>query len=773
MVTISDLEKWKPDKLTSIADDLTRRRTTFTDLQDEVDDGKPPTSWVGADSVAAENTHNQLVDKLVDQVAELGGVIAALDAAASDISSAKTLLDGALSRAKNHGFDVDRTTGTVSSPKTYDDDTARSDDEALMKEIAGDIGDALQKAADADGTLAGVLTTAKKTTADASGTLADQSLYDDLRHMSTQQQAKYLFDHPERASTLLPDLPEATKKALGDLLADDIDNTISDDDYDLSQNEVDQINTLLDAYGRDGTITSSLYQKLGAEGLVGNYANLESYMRNSGLDNLDDLAANLRDGLGTASQQPGFPADQFGRDLVRYSVVPQLSQDEQDEFQDRYPGYGDGASILTYLMQGTGYSDGLVSGAANQLDAWERQAGWDNAEMWYSHNGYSPLDTGATGSYYDDPMAAIMNQLGDHPKAGLQFFTGDPDREKYYFDERTWKADGYEGISHAADGIGTDETNLKDHPEATTKLVSSYFDYVTDSDGFNADDAKPASPYVSDLMKAYMPAVDDALQHQPDDLDPGTKSLALGPFGTIEYAPRMFAPDIDKLLQVSMSTPDGMQHIAEGVGGYQQEQVNALTSELQKHPDDIDTRNQLRDVLQRSANLQGAAEHAVGQVEIDGAKDQDAQRAAFIGLVNEAAGLVPLPGADVVGDLGSKVIDMGVSHALDLGTGAAEHHFANATEGAVADSNTRAAEGLNRVEVNALMSLVNSGVIELSPEDAHILTPNGEPVDLSTVSSQRMGDYASIAMNNYLNKYLSTEDFSTAYKDAFLKYYDG
>lgn len=772
MVTIADLESWEPSKITAVADNLSTRRNALTGLQGEVDAGKPPTSWVGSDSVSAEVSHNSLVNELTDQVGELAGVIAALDAAAGDITTAKSTLESALDRASSHGFDVDRSTGTVSSPKTYTDEDDRTADENTIKGIVADISSALTTAQTADDTLAQALGAAVRTTADASGDLADQGLYSELRGMTTQQQAQYLHDHPDRAGDLLAELPQATKKALGDLVAADIDAL---NHGEPSQDEIDRLNTELGAFDLDPTVMNETYQKLGPDGVIGTYSTVQADMRY--FKNGDELAGKLRTGLDTASNSPGFPAEEYGKQLAGYATYS-LDDDDLDRFTREYPGGGSNASTLAYLMQGSGQSDKLVLGTAEGLDHFERTRGAEDAQFWYGQNGYSPLDTGHRDGRldYDDPMEAVMNNLAGRPQTAMQFF-GDPsegnDRQHFYFDERSWKHDGYGSISHVVDAIGTDPATIADNPKGVATVVGSYLDHVTNSDGFNAHDAKAASPYIGDLLKNYMPSVDDALQHHPGDenydSDPSqyAYSIPLGAAGTLADQPRLFGPDVDKLLQVAMGTPDGMQHVAEGVGSYQQSQVNAITAELQAHPNDVKLHTQLQNVLQNGSYLQGAAEHAVGEVQIDGARSQDAQRAAFISMTQEAAGLVPLPGSGFAGD----VISAGVGHVVDLAAGTANDHFANATEAAVADSNTRAADSLNRVEVNALLSLSRSGVIHLSAADAAQFMPGGQPIDPSTLSTSKLQDLASLASNNYLSSYVTTEDLATSYKDNFLAYY--
>ena len=218
-----------------------------------------------------------------------------------------------------------------------------------------------------------------------------------------------------------------------------------------------------------------------------------------------------------------------------------------------------------------------------------------------------------------------------------------------------------------------------------------------------------------------------------------------------------------------MSTQDGMTSIAEGVGAFQQTQINNIAAELAQNPNDPGLRTELRDVLERGGHLQGFAEHAVGEVEIDGAKDRDAQRQAFIDLTSEVAGMVPLPGAEQVGEIGSKLIDYGVGQAIDLGKDAAGEKFANEAAAATDNANVRASEGINRVELNALFALERAGVIDI-PSTDETFHRDGQVIKMSDVPPDDMDRYAHEAMN-YLNEYVTSGDFEGTYKDAFLEYY--
>ena len=779
-VTYEQLQSWKPEELDTAADQLNTARKSFQDQQDEMDAGKMPNTWIGEAATRAENRHRRLIADLNDMAAPLSQVINALDEAAASIKKAKDSAKHAYDDATGRGWKVTFSGGvqiTDPSPDEKDPDK----DKGTMQQLAQTIQDALTNAESADADLTAVLNHATKGDYDGGdGTIEQASLPPELRNLPESELINKMLSDPGKYDGYVDALPDDVQARLGKEISDRLDSTLNDDDYKISKEELDRLNSMLTAYTDDDTVAAGLYQDLGADGTVASVSRIEEYLRMNSADGgaLNSLASNLRNGLASASNHQGFPAEQFGHDLVKYAGPSglYLSDDEQDALRDRYPNWSGtgGASVLTYLMKDHDLNGNLVLGAAEELDRFERADGaMMDAKTWYQHTGYSPLDTGASDSGWgDDPMAAIMGNLGDHPKQGLEFFTGEHgnERQDFYFDKRTWQADGYAGISELAEGIGTNQELLKEHPQETTGLVSKFFHDVSDNEGFNAEDAKAASPHVAELMKFYTPGIDAAL-HNPDHSgEPGTEPFSLDHYGKMDPYPKFYEGDLGNMMKVSMSTQEGMTSIAEGVGTFQQTQINNIAAELAQNPNDPGLRTELRDVLERGGHLQGFAEHAVGEVEIDGAKDRDAQRQAFIDLTSEVAGMVPLPGAEQVGELGSKLIDYGVGQAIDLGTDAAGEKFASEAAGATDNANVRASEGVNRVELNALFALERAGVIDIPPSDETFMK-DGKVISLSDVPAEDTDRYAHEAMN-YLNEYVTSGDFEGTYKNAFLQYYN-
>jgi hypothetical protein len=575
---------------------------------------------------------------------------------------------------------------------------------------------------------------------------------------------------------------DMAKNMLGKELAE----TLNDVDYETSEDDLDQLNEILAGQQDDPDVMSEMFKTLGPDGTVGVLGTITSTMGSGAVDaeKLRDLAEHMRTGLATASNSESWQnkplpysssqtyAQMFANDMVRYSTAPLLTDEEQRAFQEKYPNAQGmyGASILTFLMQDKGYSDDFLVSAASTLDTFEQQmhdGDFGDATFWYSHNGYSPL-VEKDELMYDDPMAAIMQNFAANPSAGLRFFDSE-DRQNFYFNDRDWSEDGFKSISMAAEGIATDADNLAKDPELTTTIASSFLHQIADNDGFNPEDAKEGSPYVAELLKFYMPAVDQALRNGEDSGTPRDVKFDLEHFGSFDHYPELFKGDLDSLMQVAMGTDDGMQSIAEGVGSFQQTQLNNAAVSLGLDPEDPGVRTELRDVLERTSALTGFTEYSVGQVEIDEAESRDKQRQAYIDLVSEAAGMVPLPGAEQVGELGSKALDFGWSKAVELGTDAAGEHFASEAEGATDKAETRAEQGSSRVKVNAFLALVDAGVIPRD-EVPDIWIDNGSVISASDIKAEDMSQYTQSAMNG-VNEYATNLDLETSYKNDFLSYY--
>jgi hypothetical protein len=782
MVTPSQLSSWRPDRLAEIADDVAGHRRVLTRLNDDLDAGAPPASWTLADATAARTEHDRLAGVLATQVSETLGVASALDAAATSIRSAKLLLEGALRRARTHDLHVDLETGAVRTTREYDDPDELNYARTVAGEVSEQITTALENAQAADDALATALTSASTTDVNAVGGLDEQREILDFQELSEADQVEHLLAHPETYALLDDYASPEVKELVGEGIAAELDAAARDSSAFGDPDQVAHYTELLDAFGDDPAVMAPMYDRLGPEGLLATYSGITSMMYvEAGSEELGVLAGELRSGLASATRDEGFDGEAYGEELVRYATHD-VSNDERDALSDAYGTEPTGnAAMLDYLLRDGDYGEGFVRGVAWQLDEFER-ADPDGAAIWAYHDSFAnPLNglDGAEHTYQADPMAAVMGQLGEHPELGLEFFTdGDagPQRADFYFAERDWSRDSFAGISEAALGIGTDPENLANSHAETGRFVSEFFDRLPENPEFNAEHAAGAAEPVADLLKHYMPAVESAASSNLS----GDSGPQVTDFDTNDFLPKLTdypvldREDLDGLLKVALSTEDGTARIAEGVAGLRQERLAAFA---QQHPDAeavAANAQALESILTQSADLEGYMQHTLGEIAIDGAVSREQQVAAFTGLVSEAVGLIPVPGADeiggAVGELGKNAWEAAWNQAGELPSERIDEAFDNNSEATREEVSGEAARGRARMTVATVLSLADAGLIEIPAEMRDTWMPGGDLVGLESIKAEDLQDFQREA-GDTLGSLLSVQNLRDAYRDPFAPWY--
>lgn len=785
MVSPAELAAWQPTLLTEIADSVLGHRRTLTALDDDLHAGRPPASWTFADAAAAQTEHDRLTTALATQVSETTGVIDALDAAAAAITTAQTSLEGAMLSARTNGMSIDQTTGAVRVVRTLNDDDEVADARLVARELATQVTTALNDAQAADDALAAVLTTATTTDVNAVGTLTEQRALADFDAKSPAEQVQYLLDNPGAYSFLDPHVSDEVKAQVGEKIADKLDGLARDPEDFGDPSTAQRYTDLLSAFGDDPAVMAPMYERLGPDGVLGTFNGLSAYMPYEyPPGGLAGLADELRSGLQTATQQPGFDGKSFGEDLVRYATYSG-TQDERDAFSDAYPTGGQQAAVLDYLLREGDYSGDFVRGVTWELDSFERTAGPDLVDMWMYHNGDgSPLNAlgvdDAMAMRRPDPMAAAMGQLGEHPELGLEFFTEDEWRAPHYFGERDWSRDGFEGVARAALGIGTDPANLVNAGHDTGMFVSQYLDTLADNPHFTAENAAAGAEPVADLLKHYMPAVEAAIAADGRDLPFGVTTTSNPFLPTLADYPTLDAVDLDKLLAVGLSTEDGMARIAEGVAGYRNAVLSGFSETYPGTLESLDpsvspaARTALTNLLGSSIHLEGYMQHAVGEIDIAGAVTRDQQVAAFTSLVSEAVGMVPVPYADEIGeglgDVGSKLWDYGVGQVQELPAESIENAWGN-NEAAARDAQTdEALDGRKKAVITSYLSLAEAGVVEVRPDLADVWAPGGDLITLADIDPHQLDTYYENARSSMVDVVVE-DDLLSRYKDPFVGWF--
>ncbi|MBN8880941.1 MAG: hypothetical protein J0H73_01315 [Salana multivorans] len=787
MATLEDVRSWEPGTLSSAADTLVAARTKLVHGSDDLVDGRPPASWTTADAAPAATEIASIESSLATQVAEISTVVSALDAASSSIATAKNDIEAALGQASANGITVDLSTGAVTSTRTFtqEQEAERQDLQRIIDDVAAQLTSALEAATTADADLSAVLTSAAATD-DAAGPSLEA--IDAFLDLPPGKKVDYLLDHPELAEGLLPYASDDVKDEVGRELGERFDAIGRDPRQTMLQDPetLARYTAYLEGFGGDGTVMAALYTRLGPDGLTAALGTIGDSMLNSAYsEEQADLAVRLRDGLGVASTSDGFDGERFGRDLVRYAAPSgrsPLSEDELRLFDDAYPYAGSDPSVLDFLMRDGDCSGQLVRGVADELDAFER-ADPMSAQTWYSH-GASPLGTIGLGpdewARPTDPMAAVMGQLGRHPEEALRFFdppspycTADVDvdaqsRAQYYFAERDWRSDGYEGVSQAVHAIGTDPDLRAAEPGRTAMTVSRFFDEITDNDHFTADDAKSASPIIGDLMKHYMPSLQSSINAPdsgPDTID----------FDRDQYLPELLdQPQLDdaagrSLLAVAMASDEGMARVAEGFAGYRQMLFNSFAGA------GLDVRADgevLRNYMESAATLEGHVQKIAGDAAIDRGREVDAQIATFTDLVSDAAGWIPVPGADVVGDVvgtvGKNAYTWMVSEGRSWSVSEINGLVADNESTARALANEEARVGQDKVFVSTYLALAEAGIVDL-PADWRV-GADGAPVQVSDITVQQLQQHRADVTGGGV-AFLNEQNLLDAYGRSFETYW--
>ncbi|MFE3997701.1 hypothetical protein ACFX43_02730 [Nocardioides sp. YIM B13467] len=143
MVTIDEVLAWKPSVIDSLAEYFYDKRTIVVRLQDEINDAKPPESWVAPARAEALKAYEEKRLKLNDIAAQLSDLALASKEAGKEIKGAQDDLHAVLNEASGEGYKVNHRTGEVEPPKLEPPDPMRpsyhfQDDERRYEEALAD-----------------------------------------------------------------------------------------------------------------------------------------------------------------------------------------------------------------------------------------------------------------------------------------------------------------------------------------------------------------------------------------------------------------------------------------------------------------------------------------------------------------------------------------------------------------------------------------------------------------------------------------------------------
>lgn len=117
MVTIAEVLSWTPRAIDGLAEYFYDKRTIVVRLQDEINDAKPPTSWVAPARAVALDTYEKRRLELNDIAAQLSDLALATKEAGKEIKGAQDELRAVLNEASRDDYRVNQQTGEVTPPK--------------------------------------------------------------------------------------------------------------------------------------------------------------------------------------------------------------------------------------------------------------------------------------------------------------------------------------------------------------------------------------------------------------------------------------------------------------------------------------------------------------------------------------------------------------------------------------------------------------------------------------------------------------------------------
>jgi hypothetical protein len=547
-----------------------------------------------------------------------------------------------------------------------------------------------------------------------------------------------------------------------EMLGHEMAERVNDVNYDTDDEDLDELNEILGRRVTDPDVMSAMYEDLEPEGTARALTALEMQQSMYGDGSALDLAKTMREGLATASDDPSFSGESYANELMQLFIAPMHTDEQREWASDNELSSNAGASLMAFMMKDVNYSAEFLTGAANKLDEFEQlsaESDWMDASTWYYHTGISQFNE-SENAENADPMAEMMRALSRQPEVGYDFITAEG-RADFYFDKRDWSHDGYDGIAALADRVSTDPDVYAAHPEGAALVAAQFVDLTSNSEGFNAEDAKAASDSVAHLLSTYMPSTAAAMDGGGGDLGnpqnhPG--GLNVIGFGKMEHMPQFYREDLVNMTGVAMSTEDGMVDMAGGVANYRQTQVNALADQLVDDPDNIDLRTDLQGVMLDDAELRAFTTRIAGETEISEAHDTDQQRQFWSNLVAEGVKQVPIK-PPIVGSI--------VEHGIDLGAGAVNDAWANSAEGVTDEWEDNATNGIAQMNYETYASLVESGVIPENEVPETLFDSNGDLKGWNDLGSP--ADRSSYAANasQGMSSYISDENLETTYRSRF------
>ncbi|GDY30998.1 WXG100 family type VII secretion target [Gandjariella thermophila] len=649
MVSIEQLRNFRPDTLESAADAWQRLADAVSEHGDRLhrEVGGRLAAWQGQAGEAARGHLDQLGARFTDHHQRLRAVAKTLRAGADGLGHAQSVLNRALRIAEEFGLEIGKD-GSVSwnAARTVEmltDPAKLATVERLAKEVGGLIGNALDSATKVDEEVAAALRQHGADEADP-GAVTTMS---------------YPGDGGGETRDPVGDAKKAAALARKAPL--------------LSDEELEELQTLLDSYAYDHEFTTTFYNQLGAEGAL-RFTGVLAQMA-SGLDQqhngfrlsaLTDIQQQMGAALATAtdgSQQPHL--DQNWIDQLKAA-----GREKIDIGSYSYQPYG--YQMLGTLLDNHWYSKDFLLQVGGDMYDFENHNPlvWaENRPNGAMYNGFDlNIANPKTGGF--DPMNGLMSAMHQNSDAAKAFF--DPahgDKIDYLLGKRHWVPDlpsgtpipanyqspGMDELGNALQGATTGGTHDQVSAHIMTETV-----HVLGSSQFRNGDVPPViRDSVGSMVAAYIGDVNHAIQQHGDLNDPahlgyGTWTDPVLP-GTRD-AHALF--DENEVLRVMGSTahdPNAYVTMYNAERAYSAVAMDHIAGDTQHSMDDRS--HQIEVQAGNSAKVFGALDDAKADAISQGHKAADdaynhaiEQRGKIANLVlGKVIDKLPVPGASYIG----------------------------------------------------------------------------------------------------------------------------
>jgi hypothetical protein len=280
-----------------------------------------------------------------------------------------------------------------------------------------------------------VLTSATKNQFDGgTGSIQQAGLPPELRGLSDEEIAQKMVANPKEYDGYLGSLTPEQQAALGQAIGER-GNDIRNDTDGIETDQIEDLTTLLEAYGEDPEVSTGFLNEVGPKGLL--ELNARAALEGEG-DGDEAYAAAMRDlqrGLGATLAA--------GTHNIGNNDPGSLSHVSDDWQQDLLAAgkkeieFGGGATIRGFqalaplLSDGKAYDPEFLSSTGEAMLDYERNWNWeeDRNGPWRSGgfgstarldytDGWGPKDTLGR-----DPITGLLRGLEDNPEASRQFFS--------------------------------------------------------------------------------------------------------------------------------------------------------------------------------------------------------------------------------------------------------------------------------------------------------------------------------------------------------------